>query len=134
MLGDSPREREFWTGLFDTMHQCPGDIDTWDHQWKYACWSQNGLATEPSVNLVANIGLGHPAASHTTGEHPMLRDLVKTQELGPLSHPPFVVRHGNADAYIFDTLVGVGKMGAKGSLLDALRGPLSMIKKMLFAR
>ena len=132
MLHDERREQAFWTALFDTMYESPGSIDTWDHQWKYACWSQNGLATEPSVNLVANIGLGHPNASHTTGDNPMLRDLSETQELGKIRHPPFVVRHRDADAHIFDHMVGGVKRGAKDSLLGAVRRPLSTIKKVLF--
>ncbi len=129
MVCADPWEQRFWTRLFDSLYENPGGIDTWDHQWNYACWSQNGLAIEPSVNLVSNLGLGRPDASHTTGHNPLLRELSKTQELWEIKHPPFVVRHKDADTYIFDYIIGGKKMRAKDALLGRLRQRLSIIQK-----
>lgn len=56
------RERAYWTAMFQSMYG--GVIDTWDYQWIYACWEQNGLAILPAVNLVSNIG-GGEMATHT---------------------------------------------------------------------
>ena len=81
-------EQRFWTRLFDSMYKNPEAIDTWDHQWKYACWSQNGLAIMPNVNLVANIGLGRKDASHTTGHNPLLAELSKKEGLGEIKRLP----------------------------------------------
>ena len=113
-------EHKFWTKIFDSMYENSNQKDIWDYQWKYACWSQNGLAIEPSVNLVANLGLGRSDATHTTNRNPLLKQITKTQEIEEIKHPPFVVRHRAADAYVFNYIVG-GKQMKKYALLDKLR-------------
>jgi len=128
-------EQQFWVKLFDAMYENPLGIDTWDHQWKYACWTQNGLAIEPSVNLVANIGLGRSDASHTTGYNPLLAELAKAQELLEIRHPPFVVRRRDADTYIFDYIIGGKQMKKNNPLLSKFHRGLSTIRekvKVLF--
>ena len=120
MVCEDPYEQKFWTMLFDSMYENPAKIDTWDHQWKYACWSQNGLAIEPSVNLVSNLGLDRPDATHTRGSIPVLEQISKTQEISEIIHAPFVVRHRQADQYIFNYIVGGKKMRRN----DALPGRL----------
>lgn len=129
MICADPHEQRFWTRLFDSMYQNPIGIDTWDHQWKYACWSQNGLAIEPSVNLVANIGLGRSDASHTTDHNPLLAELSKAQELWEIRHPPFVVRHRDADNYIFDYIIGGKQMKENDALFGKIRRGLSTIRE-----
>jgi hypothetical protein len=129
MICPNSHEQRFWTGLFDAMHENPAEIDTWDHQWKYACWSQNGLAIEPSVNLVANIGLGRTDASHTSGHHPLLAELSRHQGLGEIRHPPFVVRHCDADNYIFDYIIGGKQMKENDALLGIFRRGLAKIRQ-----
>jgi hypothetical protein len=128
MVCEDPYEQKFWATLFDSMYENPAKIDTWDHQWKFACWSQNGLAIEPSVNLVSNLGLNRSDATHTTGTDPLLDQISKTQEMGKIKHPPFVVRHRDADAYIFDYIVGGNRM-KKYALLGKLRRCLSTMRK-----
>lgn len=128
MVCEDPYEQTFWTRLFDSMYENPDREDTWDHQWKYACWSQNGLAIEPSVNLVSNLGLGRLDATHTTGRKSLLSQIAKTQELWEIRHPPFVIRHRAADTYIFDHIVGGNRM-RKNALLNKMRQLLSTIKK-----
>lgn len=129
MVCENPHEQQFWTRLFDFMYENPGEIDTWDHQWKYACWSQNGLAIEPSVNLVANIGLGRPDACHTTDHNPLLAELSKAQDLWEIRHPPFVVRHRNADNHIFDFFIEGKQVKENDALLGKLRRGLLTIRE-----
>jgi hypothetical protein len=128
MICEDPYERTFWTRLFNSMYEDPYKGDTWDHQWKYACWSQNGLSIEPSVNLVSNLGIGRPDATHTSGKDPLLEQISKTREMGEIKHPPFVVRNREADDYIFDYIVG-GKNMKKYALLTKLRSCLSTIRE-----
>lgn len=115
-------EQRHWTDLFDCMHEDPDKVDTWDHQWKYACWSQGGLAIEPSVNLVANLGLGRPDATHTSGTNPYLLQLTETQAVGEIRHPLSVVRHTVADAQVYEHFVDVGRTGICGFLGKISRG------------
>jgi hypothetical protein len=133
-LGRGRFEQGFWTSLFDDMYQDPDRIDTWDHQWKYASWSQGGLAIEPRVNLVANVGLEHPKATHAMGGAPHLGSLAVSAELHDLEHPPFVVRHSKADDYIFDTYISDRRARLKGSLFDSVQRPLSVLRGMLPGR
>ena len=127
-----PYEQRFFTKTFDAMHENPDGENTWDHQWKYACWSQNGLSIEPRVNLVANLGLGHCDATHTSRYNPLLDHLMVTEELKNISHPPFVARHGTADAYIFDHIVGGNQMkrfALFNSLVNRLKKLITVIKR-----
>jgi hypothetical protein len=126
-----PYEQSFWTEVFNSLYEDPGIIDTWDHQWYYAWWTQNGLAIEPSVNLVSNIGFGRPDASHTLEQDPLLVELARTQDIEEINHPPFVVRHNKADAYLFDYVIGGQKMREKDSWLGRLRRQLRSAKKGL---
>ncbi len=117
---EDPYEQRFWIKLFDSVCGNPGGIDTWDHQWNYVCWLQNGLAIEPEVNLVSNIGLGHQDATHTTGNNPVLKHLSRTLEIKEIKHPPFVARHRGADVYIFDYVIGGKKMKKQDTLSGKL--------------
>ncbi|MDQ3918838.1 MAG: glycosyltransferase family 2 protein [Acidobacteriota bacterium] len=94
-------EADFWAGIFDRVHA--GQIDTWDYQWVYACWSQSGLAVVPEVNLVSNVGFG-PDATHTRGESEMSQ--LPVSDIGELRHPRLVIRNSEADDYSFDHVFG----------------------------
>lgn len=52
---ESERDKKYWSRIFDWTHS--GYIDTWDYQWVFACWIQNGLIILPNVNLVSNMAL-----------------------------------------------------------------------------
>lgn len=135
MVCEDPYEQKFWTLLFDSMYEDPDKINTWDHQWKYACWSQNGLAIEPCVNLVSNLGLDRSDATHTTGKNPMLEQISKTQEMEKIIHAPFVVRHRQADQYIFDYIIGGKQMKRNetlpGRLYKRLAVSYDKIRKLI---
>ena len=93
-LGD-PRFVEFWSERFEEVYQ--KKLDTWDYQWVFTSWVNNGLAIVPSVNLIKNIGFG-PEATHT---HDLLDARSNSPSLSiqfPLRHPPFVMRDCSADA------------------------------------
>jgi hypothetical protein len=99
---DGPKEVRYWDDIFD--RQYLGKIDTWDYQWLYACWRNGGLAIQPNVNLVSNIGVG-PDATHFKEGHTTIG--IPTGELGPLSHPEKVVRDRAADQYTFEEHIAI---------------------------
>jgi hypothetical protein len=82
-----------WKTTFDACHA--GEIDTWDYQWTFACWSQSGLTATPQVNLVTNIGAG-AEATHTRDSAGTLGLAAERLEF-PLRHPPFCLRDAAAD-------------------------------------
>jgi hypothetical protein len=48
---------QFWIDNFDRMYKYSAAAsDTWDYQWQYALFKNNGLAVVPAMNLISNIG------------------------------------------------------------------------------
>lgn len=88
------RQVGYWTRIYDLVHQ--GEIDTWDYQWTFACWLQNGLTVLPNVNLISNIGFGADA-THPGGTNRVANIPTVAMEF-PLKPPPFIIRDSDADA------------------------------------
>ena len=101
---EDPYEQKYWTDIFDQMHADPQVIDTWDYQWTYACWSQNGSVITPNTNLVSNLGFNREDAAHTVGDSPLSR--LAITDIAQVTHPPFIVKHQDADAYTFNHVFG----------------------------
>jgi hypothetical protein len=93
---DTDTGTEYWNRFFDATYL--GYIDTWDYQWVFACWAQNGLSIMPNVNLVANIGFGSEA-THTGNTASNVANLPVTAIDFPLEHPAFIVRDAFADKF-----------------------------------
>jgi hypothetical protein len=126
---DNSYEVKYWTSIFDQMHADPQISDTWDYQWIYACFSQNGLAIEPNCNLISNIGFQHPDAAHTV--HSNSRAKLATAEIDEIIHPLFLIRDRAADAYTFDEIFDGKKLRAMDTPLGKLRRNLSSLKNQL---
>jgi hypothetical protein len=123
---DNLYERRYWQGIFDQIYKDPQVINTWDYQWTYACWTQNGLAIEPNENLISNIGFNRADAAHTAGDDP--RSKLATTDIWEISHAPFVVRHREADNCTFDAVYGGKKLK---SLKGEIRYHLSSAKNKI---
>ncbi|GAB2520400.1 hemolytic protein HlpA [Spirosoma aerophilum] len=52
----------FWKKSFGSLLK--GEIDTWDYQWVFTIWNNNGLCIIPRENLITNIGFTQ-TATHT---------------------------------------------------------------------
>ena len=96
---ESKAEIKYWTRIFEIMHENPKNIDTWDYQWLYACWSQGGLSITPDKNLVSNIGFNRKDAVHTTGDSPWSN--FPRKNIGKILDPSFVVSHKEGDKRSF---------------------------------
>jgi hypothetical protein len=55
----SKTQQTYWRKIFDSVYN--NQVNTWDYQWNYACFKQNGLAITPKVNLISNIGFTNNA-------------------------------------------------------------------------
>lgn len=122
-------EQKYWRNIFDQMYEDPQVIDTWDYQWLYTCWSQNGLTVIPTSNLVSNIGCGHPDSTHTPVKEPW-SDL-STTDIWEVKHPPFIVRHSKADLYTFDYIFNGKGMRKNDTVLGKIYRPLSVVKSKI---
>lgn len=78
-------------------------LNCWGFQWTFANFMQNGLAVMPNVNLISNIGYTNEA-THTNTEQSPYSQLTAEEMTFPLKHPPFVVRHVQADWFTENTL------------------------------
>lgn len=114
--------RRYWTRTLQATYE--GRINTWDYQWTFACWLQNGLAVVPNVNLVANIGFG-AEATHTSGQGSVA--YLRTHALSfPLQHPGTVLPDLAADNYTqrfayFDPDLLVRARAIAGTVLARLK-------------
>lgn len=77
-----------------------GKVDTWDHQWNYAIWSQGGLSILPNTNLISNIGFGIDA-THTKAVDRKVANMERGS-IDAITHPIFVVQDKEADQFTFD--------------------------------
>lgn len=84
----------FWTKILDNTYNMK--IETWDYQWTFAMWKQNGLAIIPQINLISNIGFDHLALNTTNKNHKVA--FMQTEALNfPLKHPKSIVHQLDAD-------------------------------------
>jgi hypothetical protein len=86
-----------WQRTFDLV--AAGKIDTWDFQWSFCVWANNGLSITPNISLVSNIGFGHAHATYSVENNP---NVIKAQSMSyPLRHPQSVAACEKADDYEF---------------------------------
>jgi hypothetical protein len=116
ITGD-PVSAEYWRGIFERVHR--GEIDTWDYQWIFASWTQNGLAITPANNLVSNIGFGE-GATHTVGAS-RLAELPTFPMEFPLRHPRVIARDLAADHLAGEAVFGVSPHARPRPLHERLR-------------
>ena len=75
-----------------------GDIDTWDYQWIFNIWLNNGLCVTPNLNMVSNIGFGVDA-THTTDIGSRL-SCMKSFELVEIKNPSQIKPDKKMDKYL----------------------------------
>lgn len=124
---EDPLEAARMRHIFDVASA--GEIDTWDYQWGYTCWSQSGMQIVPCVNMVSNIGFGE-GATHTTYTQDPLANLP-VHDIWDIQHPPVVVRHREADKYMFDVILGGNKERNHNRLVPRTRRGLGRIKRQV---
>jgi hypothetical protein len=88
----------YWGERFDRTYA--GEVDTWDYQWFFNCWAQNGLAVVPGSNLVTNIGFGQDA-THTKAAVATMSYLPAEPITFPLRHPEIMARDREDDRLAF---------------------------------
>jgi hypothetical protein len=97
-LGDALGDRltvARWTKAFDIAYN--GRVDTWNHQWLFACWIQSGPTIQPNINLVSNISFTS-VATHTLSSSP-IANLPAYAMTFPLKHAPYTICDTRADQF-----------------------------------
>lgn len=88
------RERKMWLKNFNDILK---GFDTWDYQWMYAIWANNGICVIPWRNMISNIGFG-AGATHTVSENSN-QAYMKQFELFNIIHPPEIILNYKADRF-----------------------------------
>jgi hypothetical protein len=90
-----------WKNAFDrTIQLVEEDVCTsWDYQWIYTCWLNNGLTVAPGKNLIQNIGFSDDA-THTRVQDSILSNLKLNDLQWPLKKPLNFTPNLEADAFI----------------------------------
>lgn len=107
---------KYWNRLFTLVKN--GKLNTWDYQWAYAVFLNNGLCIIPNENLVANIGFGSDSTNCSTINSPLAN--MPCRKITEIIHPTFMIPDEEADYYVF-------KKVFKRTFIDRLK---SKIKKL----
>ncbi len=89
--------QKYWMSIFQKIYD--GKINNWDYIWIFSCWSHNGLACTPCVNLVSNIGFGADA-QHTKNLNDERLNKPNYAIGFPLKHPTKIEANKKNDNYI----------------------------------
>lgn len=84
--------QQYWNKIFTRVKN--NEINTWDYQWTYALFINNGLSIIPSKNMVSNIGFGHAQACHTS-EDAMCANRA-SHDIETIDHPFFMIPNKKA--------------------------------------
>lgn len=85
-----------WYFILDQVFE--GKLDTWDFQWTYTIFLNNGISINSNKNLVKNIGFGI-LAENCKNTKDKFANLILEEFNFPLSHPDKIVIAYNADIY-----------------------------------
>ncbi|WP_184544023.1 nucleotide-diphospho-sugar transferase [Mucilaginibacter sp. FT3.2] len=86
--------RNYWLNKLESVYQ--GKTDTWDYQWAFTVWVNNGLSIRPQKNLIKNIGFNEQA-THTHNANPTLLAANNQEVIFPLKHPVFKIVNSKMD-------------------------------------
>ncbi|NOU47302.1 MAG: nucleotide-diphospho-sugar transferase [Bacteroidales bacterium] len=86
----------YWKKMMDKTYH--GKINTWDYQWQFSIWLNNGICILPQVNLVSNIGFDENG-THTNDSQDFTRHIKQNSMKFPLNHPDHLLINENADRW-----------------------------------
>ncbi len=117
-----PAACRHWRNILEATYSEPSRQTNWDYQWTFSCWSQSGLGIIANQNLVSNLGFDAEGTNilSAQGEFAARYSQMPTQPLKlPLRHPPFVLRHLEADRFTQNTLFRQSRLQQVKALVKA---------------
>ncbi|MCL2295428.1 MAG: nucleotide-diphospho-sugar transferase [Spirochaetes bacterium] len=99
-------DRDYWLNIFKKMEK--HEIDTWDYQWTYSIFNNNGLCINPAENLITNIGFG-PDATHTITNDLTLNNKQRF-EITKITHPDKIIVNTHIVNEINRKVIGITKI------------------------
>jgi hypothetical protein len=120
----------YWENKFDRTYH--GLENTWDWQLQYSCFKHKGLAIEPSVNLVMNIGFREDATHTIMGADYWVFGNLLPGNLIIKQYPKEIRRDAAGDKITFINRYLNGNMPKQSGLVTKLVNNLVKIKTYLF--
>lgn len=121
--------QDYWMKHFELIHR--NEFDTWDFQWTFAVWHQNGLSVIPNENLISNLGFGS-GATHTHDAYNIFAEM-QVGSVDSYIAPSCVLPEVAADYFTFETMTKRYYYRTLRFLLDkAIRLTRSMAKGMRY--
>ncbi|MFA6990383.1 MAG: hypothetical protein WC197_09960 [Candidatus Gastranaerophilaceae bacterium] len=115
--------QKYWNKIFTRVKE--GKINTWDYQWTYTLFINNGISINPNYNMVSNIGFDCEDAAHTTGNASCANR--EAMEIENIIHPEFILPDKNAVDQILQVRYDIYK---KTPLFIIKREFSRMLKKL----
>ncbi|MCX6186040.1 MAG: hypothetical protein NTU43_03455 [Bacteroidetes bacterium] len=94
-----PKERKYWKKIFYKVKE--NKINTWDYQWTFSIWINNGLSILPNFNLIKNIGFDSDG-THTNGGGNIFSSMIAFEIENKLIHPKIIMKDSEADTFAFN--------------------------------
>ncbi len=94
-------ERLVWKDRFLSMKK--RENNTWDYQFVFHIWKQQGLCIVPNVNLVTNIGLD--SGTHFEKIATNHKFFIQSAPILPLVHPKQIQQDKQADTFYYKQFV-----------------------------
>ena len=98
------------------------ELNTWDFQWVYTIWANQGLSVAPKSNLISNIGFDENATHTLHGNSPLDENSVLSLKF-PMVHPKDIVQSRQIDAS------EASKLFIHTGLLTRIKSKLSKLLK-----
>ncbi len=95
------KTQKYWMNYFEKTYQ--NKINTWDYQWTFCIFKQNGISILPNLNLISNIGFGNKS-THTAKGSKRISNLPTSEIVFPIVHPSKIKIDTIADAYTFKNI------------------------------
>ena len=99
------KKQKYWIKYFSQVFN--HKKDTWDYQWTFAIWQNQGLSIVPNLNLVSNIGFDENA-THTILNSSLANRSI--EDIGNIIHPDSIMIDHNADLYTFRKYLNINKI------------------------
>ena len=100
--------QNYWIDTMNSVYI--GEIDTWDYQWVYSVWLQNGLCILPNVNLISNIGCDAGTHMGKSDKKSKVSNMPAKNISFPLVHPKKIEQNIQADERYSDNFIKVNKL------------------------
>ena len=90
---------EYWSLIFEGLYDKTLKVDTWDYQFLFSIWFNDGFNIHPNLNLISNIGFGENSTHLSDSDHKLAN--LFTQSYSNDVIPKRIQINKDADNYTF---------------------------------